>query len=90
MADIDFASFPRAWSNIPADGYDIAGEAAKAAAQGSPVQLRFISGITGEDGTWPEAVVTIDARGGLTAEGCEAVIRDGRITGLCLPEPASG
>jgi hypothetical protein len=91
MGEFDFASFPAAWSNIPADGYDIAAEAVKAAAQGAPVRLRFITGITGKDGTWPEAVVAIGADGIVTAsEGCDPVVRNGRITGLRLPDLADG
>ncbi len=91
MADIDFASIPPASSNIPADGYDIAGTASRAALAGAPVVLRFFTGITGADGTWPEVTISVGADGSVTMpDGYEPVISDGKVTGWRELEPAGG
>jgi hypothetical protein len=91
MGDIDFTNIPAAGSNIPAGGYDIAELAAKAAAQGEPVVLRYITGITGPDGTWPELVVKATEDGSIVMPaGYEPVIADGKFTGWRDLEPARG
>lgn len=91
MADIDFATLPSVLSNVPPEGYHLETVAAQAKAQREPVRLRFITGITGEDGTWPEIVITIDADGRVTMpSGYQPVIADGVFGGWHELEPADG